>query len=66
MAVRERQPAVRRVPSAHDAILGDVGPDSDYDIMVIVADDSPPSQLDEGAAISGIGGYGRRCGRTRL
>ena len=62
MAVKDRQPAIRRVPSAHDPILGDVvsrlvrayqpervylfgsaargdaGPDSDYDIVVVVAE----------------------------
>jgi predicted nucleotidyltransferase len=82
MAVKDRQPAVRRVPSAHDPILGEVvgrlvrayqpervylfgsaargdaGPDSDYDIVVVVADDSPPSRLDEGAAYQALVGTG--------
>jgi uncharacterized protein len=79
MVVKDRGPAVRRVPSATDPILGDVvgrlvrayqpervylfgsaargdaGPDSDYDIVVVVADNSLPSRLGEGAAYEALG-----------
>jgi uncharacterized protein len=79
MAVKDRQPAVRRVPSAHDpipgevvgrlvraykpervylfgsAVRGDAGPDSDYDILVVVADNSPPGQQDERTAYELVG-----------
>ena len=82
MAVKDRQPEVRRVPSAHDPILGDVvgrlvrayhpervylfgsaargdaGPDSDYDILVVVADDSAPGQQDERMAYEALVGTG--------
>jgi len=82
MAVKDRQPAVRKAPSAHDPILvdvverlvrayrpervylfgsaarGDAGPDSDYDVVVVVADNSPSSQLDEGTAYEALVGTG--------
>jgi predicted nucleotidyltransferase len=79
---KNRQPAVRRVPSADDPILGDVvgrlvracqpervylfgsaargdaGPDSDYDIVVVVPDNSPPGQQDERTAYEALVGTG--------
>lgn len=82
MAVKDRQPGVRRIPSIHDPVLGEVvgrlvrayqperiylfgsaargdaGPDSDYDIVVIIPDSSPPAQQDERLAYEALVGTG--------
>jgi predicted nucleotidyltransferase len=40
------------------AARGDAGPDSDYDIVVVVADDSPPGRQDERMAYEALVGTG--------
>ena len=82
MATKERQAAVRRIPSVDDPMLaevvrrlvgayqpervylfgsaarGDSGPDSDYDIVVVVPDDSPKVLQDERPAYEALVGTG--------
>jgi hypothetical protein len=40
------------------AARGDAGPDSDYDLMVVVPDDSPREMLDPGTGYCAIGAIG--------
>lgn len=40
------------------AARGDRGPDSDYDLLVIVPDDAPPEQRDGGLAYRALWGVG--------
>jgi hypothetical protein len=54
--VRAYQP--ERVYLFGSAARGDAGLDSDYDILVVVADNSPPGQQDEGTAYEALVGRG--------
>jgi predicted nucleotidyltransferase len=69
--ILEREPklaeAVRRLVAAYQperiypfgsAARGHVGPDSDYDILIVVPDDAPPERRDGGLAYRALWGVG--------
>ena len=67
VAARFNQAYVRRLVEAYQperiylfgsVARGDTGPDSDYDLLVIVPDDAPPERRDGGLAYRALWGVG--------